>query len=82
MWQAQRLRTNFEDILNKSGEAEVSVEEITEKLMKDTTKDDDPGKLPQIYPREFEYQLSSIFIDAHPTAKVILISHLMFYISR
>lgn len=60
---AQRLRHSFKDMLDKYGEAEISIEEMTANLMRDTTKDDE-SKLPHIYPPEFECQLSSIFVEA------------------
>ncbi|KAL3843313.1 hypothetical protein ACJIZ3_000716 [Penstemon smallii] len=61
---AQRLRNSFEEAVNKCGEAEISVKEMTRKLMNDTTKDEDESKLPRIYPPEFEYHLSAIFVEA------------------
>ncbi|CAI9764302.1 unnamed protein product [Fraxinus pennsylvanica] len=60
---AQRLRHSFKDMLDKFGEAEISIEEMIANLMRDTTKDDE-SKLPHIYPPEFECQLSSIFVEA------------------
>ncbi|CAA2974443.1 Hypothetical predicted protein [Olea europaea subsp. europaea] len=60
---AQRLMHSFKDMLDKYGEAEISIEEMTANLMRDTTKDDE-SKLPHIYPPEFECQLSSIFVEA------------------
>lgn len=44
------------------GGDEVDAHEMADKLMMDTTKADE-NSLPKIYPAEFEYQLSSIFID-------------------
>ncbi|KAL0386816.1 UNVERIFIED_CONTAM: hypothetical protein Sradi_2563400 [Sesamum radiatum] len=61
---AQRLRQSFEDVVQKCCDAEISMEEITEKLMTDTTKDDDEQELPHIYPPAFEYLLSAIFVEA------------------
>ncbi|KAG8364456.1 hypothetical protein BUALT_Bualt19G0130700 [Buddleja alternifolia] len=63
---AERLRHSFEEVMRKYCEAEISMEDITEKLMNDTTKDDE-SKLPHIYPPEFEYLLSSIFVEAADT---------------
>lgn len=60
---AQRLEQSFEDLMDKYGEGEVPLKEMSEKLMKDTTKDDE-SKLPQIYPPEWEYNLSSIYVEA------------------
>ncbi|KAL3539150.1 hypothetical protein ACH5RR_002516 [Cinchona calisaya] len=66
---AQRLEQSFKDLMDKYGEGEVPLKEMSEKLMKDTTKDDE-SKLPQIYPPEWEYHLSSIFVDAQtPTGR-------------
>ncbi|CAI9774683.1 unnamed protein product [Fraxinus pennsylvanica] len=62
-FKAQRLRYSFKNMLDKYGEAEISIEEITANLMRDTTKDDE-SELPLIYPPEFECQLSSIFVVA------------------
>lgn len=59
---AQRLEQSFKDLLDKYGEIEIPLKEVSEKLMSDTTKDDQ-SKLPGIYHPEFEYQMSSIFVD-------------------
>ncbi|KAI3447886.1 hypothetical protein Pfo_004551 [Paulownia fortunei] len=61
---AQRLRRSFEDAVRKCFEAEISLKEITKILMNDTTKDDE-SVLPRIYPPEFEYLLSAIFVEAN-----------------
>ncbi|KAK4424006.1 hypothetical protein Salat_1594000 [Sesamum alatum] len=62
---AQRLRHSFEDVVvQKCCDAEISMKEITEKLMTDTTKDDQEELLPHIYPPAFEYLLSAIFVEA------------------
>lgn len=60
---AQRLEHSFRDSLNLYGDGELPVNEMVDKLMRNTVKDD-LSKLPQIYPPEFEYQLSSVFVDA------------------
>lgn len=70
--QAERLRHGFEDVLGKTIETEISSKEMTEMLMKDTTKDE--GELPGIYPREFEYLASSIFVELN-TPSVILYTY-------
>ncbi|KZV53855.1 transport and Golgi organization 2 [Dorcoceras hygrometricum] len=63
LWpKAQRLLYSFEDAVHKCGDSEISIEEMGEKLMNDTTKDDE-SKLPHIYPPEFEYHLSAIFVE-------------------
>ncbi|XP_073154398.1 uncharacterized protein [Henckelia pumila] len=48
--------------LIKCCDTEISIEEMSEKLMNDTTKDEE-SKLPHVYPPEFEYHLSAIFIE-------------------
>ncbi|XP_071926750.1 uncharacterized protein [Coffea arabica] len=66
---AQRLEKSFKDLMDKYGEGEIPLKEMSEKLMNDTTKDDE-SKLPQIYPPEWEYHSSSIFVDADmPTGR-------------
>ncbi|GFY94490.1 hypothetical protein Acr_09g0009360 [Actinidia rufa] len=59
---AERLRHGFNDLLDVYGEGEVPVDEMVEKLMTNTVKDDEI-MLPHIYPVEREYHLSSIFVD-------------------
>lgn len=59
-------------MVRKCGEAEISLKEMTEILMKDTKKDD--GGLSGIYPPEFEYLLSSIFVEATNTPAVLIIN--------
>ncbi|KAL8553155.1 hypothetical protein ACS0TY_001701 [Phlomoides rotata] len=66
---AQRLRHGFEDVVGKCGEAEISLKEMTEILMKDTRKD--KGGISGIYTPEFEYLLSSIFVEATNTPEVL-----------
>ncbi|GAB2291650.1 hypothetical protein Dimus_025906 [Dionaea muscipula] len=58
---AQRLACNFEELLNSCGGGEVDTRVMVEKLMMDSTKE--RSMLPGVYPPEFEYQLSSIFVD-------------------
>ncbi|GAB4838666.1 hypothetical protein Ancab_028210 [Ancistrocladus abbreviatus] len=59
---ARRLSHNFKELLEAYGDEEMDVKEMAGKLMTDTVKAD-RNALPGIYPPEFEYQLSSIFID-------------------
>lgn len=69
-WQARRLGHNFKELLDKYGEGEIPTEEMVEKLMKNTIKDDEIV-LPRIYPPEREHQLSSIFVDTDtPLVKI------------
>lgn len=66
---AQRLEKSFKELLDKYGETEIPLKEMPIKLLRDTRKDDE-SKLPRIYPPEFEYQLSSIFVDCEsPTGR-------------
>lgn len=60
--QAQRLGLNFKKLLNKYGEDEVPVTEMVEKLMTDSDKAD-KNKLPGICSLDWEYNLSSIFVE-------------------
>ncbi|XP_071717015.1 uncharacterized protein [Rutidosis leptorrhynchoides] len=59
---AQRLEHGFRDLLNQYGEGEIPINEMVDKLMRNTIKDE-VSMLPQIYSPEFEYQLSSVFVD-------------------
>ena len=64
--QAQRLDQNFKEVLAKYGKDELPLKETVAELMMDTTKDN-LSMLPGIYPPEFEYNLSAIYIDVtHP----------------
>lgn len=60
---AQRLGNSFRDVLYEHREGEVPIKETVQKLMMDTVKVEDEKLLPHIYPPQWEYQLSSIFID-------------------
>ena len=68
-WKAERLLGNFKELMNTYGEGKVHANEMVQRLMRDTTKAD-KSSLPGIYALEFEYQLSSIYIDATDTALV------------
>ncbi|GMH02901.1 hypothetical protein Nepgr_004740 [Nepenthes gracilis] len=59
---AQRLGHNFKELSDAYGDEEMDAKEMVEKLMMDTVKAD-KTTLPGIYPPEFEYQLSSIFVE-------------------
>ncbi|CAK9315470.1 unnamed protein product [Citrullus colocynthis] len=59
---AQRLDQSFRELINKNGNRELSAEEMVEKLMTNTVKDD-VSLLPGIYSPRTEYQFSSIFVD-------------------
>ncbi|KAG2706221.1 hypothetical protein I3760_05G094100 [Carya illinoinensis] len=61
---AQRLHNNFKELLDKWKEEELPVKEMVGKLMMNTIKDEDESILPHIYPPKWEYQLSSILVDA------------------
>ncbi|TYH30692.1 hypothetical protein ES288_A01G115000v1 [Gossypium darwinii] len=59
---ALRLRKSFKQMLNKYGNNEVMVKEMVEKLMEDKVKAD-KSKLPGICALEWEFELSSIFVE-------------------
>lgn len=58
---SQRLECSFKQLLDEYGEAEIPIGRAAERIMRDVSKED--SNLPGIYPLEWEYQLSSIFID-------------------
>ncbi|KAL2927350.1 Transport and Golgi organization 2-like protein, partial [Bienertia sinuspersici] len=59
---AQRLLSNFKEVMDSYGDGEVHPHEMVEKLMIDTAKADE-SSLPGILPVYLEHQLSSIFIS-------------------
>ncbi|KAL8092197.1 hypothetical protein AgCh_034477 [Apium graveolens] len=59
---AQRLKQHFTNFLNIYGNVECPIEEMPEKLMRDTVKDE-KEMLPGILPPEWEYQLSSVYVN-------------------
>lgn len=59
---AQRLKQHFTDFLNMYGNDECPIGEMSEKLMRNTVKDE-KELLPGIISSEREYQLSSIYVD-------------------
>lgn len=72
--QAQRLGKNFKQMLNKLGKNEVIVKEMVEKLMKDKVKAD-KSKLPGICALDWEFNLSSIFVEVDtPLVKISTIN--------
>lgn len=60
---AQRLGLKFKKLLGTYGERDIPMEEMAEKLMKDTKKAGDESKLPHICSLDWEYNLSSIFVE-------------------
>ncbi|XP_030519969.2 transport and Golgi organization 2 homolog [Rhodamnia argentea] len=59
---AQRLEQNFRELLNKYGEFDLPVKEMVEKLMEDTVKAD-KSSLPHICSPDWEFNLSSIYVE-------------------
>ncbi|XP_061345934.1 uncharacterized protein LOC133291648 [Gastrolobium bilobum] len=59
---AQRLEFSFKEHLAKYGEGEIPVKEVIKKLMKDTVKADESA-LPHICSLDWEFNLSSIFVE-------------------
>ncbi|KAK1400317.1 transport and Golgi organization 2-like [Heracleum sosnowskyi] len=61
---AQRLVLKFKKLIEAHGEGDdISMEELAEKLMKDKEKVADESKLPHICSLDWEYSLSSIFVE-------------------
>ncbi|OMO54555.1 hypothetical protein COLO4_36415 [Corchorus olitorius] len=59
---AQRLGESFKQMLTRYGKNEVPIKEMVEKLMKDKVKAD-KSKLPGIRALDWEYNLSSVFVE-------------------
>ncbi|KAJ8772513.1 hypothetical protein K2173_027690 [Erythroxylum novogranatense] len=59
---AQRLKMNFEAMLNEYGESDLPIREMLKKLMRDTTKAE-RNVLPGICSTDWEHNLSSIFVE-------------------
>ncbi|OWM80507.1 hypothetical protein CDL15_Pgr019787 [Punica granatum] len=60
---AQRLRDGFKELLDRHGHSELPAKEMACGLMMSTIKDEDQSLLPGIYPPEFEFPASSVFVD-------------------
>ncbi|KAE8662579.1 pentatricopeptide repeat-containing protein [Hibiscus syriacus] len=59
---AQRLGKGFKQMLNQYGKNQVMVKEMVEKLLKDKVKAD-KSKLPGICDLDWEFSLSSVFVE-------------------
>ncbi|KAK9271011.1 hypothetical protein L1049_026599 [Liquidambar formosana] len=59
---AQRLGLNFKELIGKHGKGDIPVKEMIEKLMRDTVKAD-KSKLPRICSLDWEFNLSSVFVQ-------------------
>ncbi|WOG99833.1 hypothetical protein DCAR_0519189 [Daucus carota subsp. sativus] len=59
---AQRLELKFRKLIENAEDA-ISMEELAEKLMRDKEKVADRSKLPHIHSLDWEYDLSSIFVE-------------------
>ncbi|GLT94527.1 hypothetical protein SLE2022_122640 [Rubroshorea leprosula] len=59
---AQLLRQDFKELLNKYGKGEIALKEMVENIMKNTTKADE-SRLPGICALDWEFSLSSIFVE-------------------
>ncbi|KAB1203531.1 hypothetical protein CJ030_MR8G015354 [Morella rubra] len=59
---AQRLGLNFKEQLGNYGKGKMAVKEMVGKLMRDTVKADE-SKLPHICSLDWEFNLSSIFVE-------------------
>lgn len=60
--QAQRLGLNFREQLAKYGKGQIPVKEMVEKLMQDSVKAD-KSRLPGICSLDWEFDLSSVFVE-------------------
>ncbi|KAK6946535.1 Transport and Golgi organization protein 2 [Dillenia turbinata] len=60
---ALRLSQSFKEELDMYGEGEFPIIEMVDKLMINSVKDEDESMLPHIYPVEWEYLASSIFVS-------------------
>ncbi|PKI66527.1 hypothetical protein CRG98_013091 [Punica granatum] len=60
---AQRLRDGFKELLDRHGHSELPAKEMACGLMMSTIKDEDQSLLPGVYPPEFEFPASSVFVD-------------------
>ncbi|XP_059300025.1 uncharacterized protein LOC132052480 [Lycium ferocissimum] len=58
---SRRLECSFKQLLDEYGESEIPIGQAAERIMRDSAKED--SNLTGIYPPEWEYQLSSIFVD-------------------
>nr|GMD43603.1 transport and Golgi organization 2 homolog [Ipomoea batatas] len=61
---SQRLKMNFKKMVGEKEEADLPLKEMVEKLMRDTTKPDHT-LLPHICSLDWEFSLSSIFVQVH-----------------
>ena len=58
------MELKFRKLIEGHGEEDdISMEELAEKLMKDKEKVADRSKLPHIHSLDWEYDLSSIFVE-------------------
>lgn len=61
--QAQRLEREFKKLFESHEGGEIPMGELAQKLMNDTRKASDKSKLPHICSLDWEYNLSSIFVQ-------------------
>ncbi|KAK2988229.1 hypothetical protein RJ640_020711 [Escallonia rubra] len=59
---AQRLELNFKQLMGTYGKGDIPVKDMVHKLMRDTVKADE-NELPHICSLEWEFNLSSIFVE-------------------
>ncbi|XP_065881146.1 uncharacterized protein [Euphorbia lathyris] len=59
---AERLKLNFKDQLDKYGASEIPVKKMVKMVMRDTVKAE-KNRLPGIRSRDWEYSVSSIFVQ-------------------
>lgn len=59
------MEHGFKDVLDEYGEGEIPITKLIDKLMRNVVKDD-ISILPGIYDPDFEYELSSVFVNPVP----------------
>ncbi|KAI3980636.1 hypothetical protein MKX01_025201 [Papaver californicum] len=78
---ARSLRQNFNKLLRYYGEKELPVKDMVEELMEDTAKAD-KSKLPKICSQDWQYKLSSVFVETDTPLKSFFTLFLSFTLYR
>lgn len=69
------MREGFIELLNVYGDGELPAKEMADRLMMNEIKDEDESLLPGISPPQWEYQLSSVFVDTDSPLVSYMNSH-------
>lgn len=70
--QAQLLRCGFEELIEEKNTGEIPDTSLAVKLMMNQTKDD--KNLPGVLAPEWEYKLSSVFVEANTPSVTLEVS--------